>query len=62
MKSERERQILYTGAYVLNLENDTDELTVLWTQGVGGEEGEMYGESNMENYNSMCKIANGNLL
>ena len=56
MKSERERQILYTGAYVLNLENDTDELTVLWTQGVGGEEGEMYGESNMETYTIVCKI------
>ena len=22
---------------------------------VGGEEGEMYGESNIENYNTMCK-------
>ena len=30
----------------------------------GGEvgEGEMYGESNMEIYNTICKIANGNLL
>ena len=31
---------------------------------VGGEEGEgeMYGESNIEIYNTMCKTANGNLL
>jgi len=27
-----------------------------------GGEGEMYGESNMEIYNTICKIANGNLL
>ena len=27
-----------------------------------GEEGEMYGESNIEIYNTMCKTANGNLL
>jgi len=31
---------------------------------VGGEEGEgeMYGNSNIEIYNTICKIANGNLL
>ena len=31
---------------------------------VGGEEGEgeMYGESNMETYNTICKTATGNLL
>ena len=31
---------------------------------VGGKEevGEMYGESNMETYNAICKIADGNLL
>ena len=30
----------------------------------GGEEGEgeIYGESNMETYNTICKVANGNLL
>ena len=27
-----------------------------------GGEGEMYGESNMETYITICKIANGNLL
>ena len=31
---------------------------------MGGEEGEgeMYGNSNIEIYNTICKIANGNLL
>ena len=31
------------------------------TGGGEGVEGKMYGESNMEIYNTMCKIANGNL-
>ena len=30
--------------------------------GEKGGEGEMYGESNMETYITICKIANGNLL
>ena len=31
-------------------------------RGEKGGEGEMYGESNMETYITICKIANGNLL
>ena len=35
---------------------------MLWTWG-GGEEGEMYGESNMETYIAICKMdSQGNLL
>ena len=35
-----------------------NQSTDLWTQGEGEGEGEMYGESNMETYNTMCKIDN----
>ena len=65
-KSEWERWISYTNAYIWNLErwyqriylqgsSGETERVDLRTRERGGE-GEIYGESNMETYITMCKI------
>ena len=41
---------------------ETDIENRLIDTGERGGEGELYGESNMETYITICKIANGNLL
>ena len=59
---------MYTDAYILNLKDGTDEIIcraarerdienrlIDTEQGQEGE-GEMYGESNMETYITICKI------
>ena len=74
-KLEREIQITYTDAYIWNLERWYWWIYLQGSNGetdienrpmdMGGEEegeGEMYEESNMEIYNTTCKIANGNFL
>jgi len=68
-KSEREIQISYTDAYIWNLEvwywwiyfkgsSAETDIENRHMDTVGGEEieGETYGESNMETYNTICKI------
>ena len=68
-KSEGERYISYTNAYIWNLESwyqriylqgssaEADIENRLMDTGVGEEgKGEMYGESNMETYILICKM------
>ena len=66
-KLEREREILYSNAYIWDLEkwywriylqgsNGETHIENTYGHGKRGGEGEMYGESNMETYITICKI------
>ena len=65
MKSERERLILHTNTYIQNPEKWYQRIYLQGSDGEtnienrlmdAGREGEIYGESNMETYITMCKM------